>query len=455
MRCYSSLTLVLLLVIAIPGCAGRRSRATGSLYPATGLVAVAPNPGSATDHFSPSSPAALSDYVQAVLKISSENTAAAEQALKQLHDRRPELAKLSSRAAANRRDVETRRALAEAYLEEGLPPYAFQMYQEIQSIKPDDSRAELGIARVWDIWGDYGLAHQHAQRAVLLEPGSAEAFEVLGRIQLHRNDLDQALSAFLSAVKVKPQNASLLANAGYVFLKRGDLLQARLYFEQALAVDGSLVEARNNLGIALARMGERSRALQEFMAVNDPAAAFNNLGVVYLGQKQWRDARDAFLRALALDRGHSKAKANLAEAEAHIPLPSVIDLPRLNDRDSVATTTKASKLALAASKPVGTVTKKDSRLLVAYRDALGRFRARRYREAIDIFQWLLGQEANHTLSSNCEYWIGESYFGLADYGRAYASFKRVTGYANSTKRNDALLMMRRASLKQRRNSRTT
>lgn len=458
MRRYSSLILVLILVTTLPGCAHRRSRATGSLYPVTGLVAVTPDTGSSQNYDAPSSPAALSDHIQAVLKISSENTAATEQALKQLHERRPDLAKLSSRASANGKDVESRRVLAEAYLEEGLLPYAFQMYQEIQSINPEDPRAELGVARVWDKWGDFGLAHQHAEQAVMLEPGSAEALEVLGRVQLHRNQLDQALSAFLSALQLKPQNPSVLNNAGYVFLKRGDLLQARLYLEQAVAIDGSLVEAHNNLGIALARLGDRDRALQEFLAVNDPSAAFNNLGVVYLGQKRWSEARDAFRRALALDPGHSKARTNLAEAEAHMPLPAVVDLTPLKGRDSVAAApakTKTSKLDLAASKPAGPVTKKDSRLLVAYRDALGRFRARRYREAIDIFQWLLVQYPNDTLASNCEYWAGESYFGLGEYKRAYSAFKRVTLYNGSAKKNDAMLMMKRAELKQRQNGRAT
>jgi Tfp pilus assembly protein PilF len=195
-------------------------------------------------------------------------------------------------------------------MDEGLLPYAFQMYQEIQSIKPNDARAELGVARVWDRWGDYGLAYQHAERAVLLEPKSAEALEALGRVHLHRNQIDQALSAFLSAVEIKPDSAPLLSNTGYVFLKRGDLKQARVYLEQAVAIDDSLVEAHNNLGIALARLGEPNSALREFMAVNDPAAAFNNLGVVYLEQKQYTSARDAFRRALALDPGHKKARVN-------------------------------------------------------------------------------------------------------------------------------------------------
>lgn len=444
MRRYSSLMLVF-MVLSFPGCVHRRS------------VTAVPMNESAKESGNTSSPNALSNFIQATLKISRENTAVAEEALKQLLKRRPDLAELSGRAAANGKDIDSRRLLAEAYMGEELLPYAFQMYQEIQAIKPDDSLAELGVARVWDRWGEYGLAFQHAERAVVLEPRSAEALETLGRVHLHRNQMDQALSAFLSALEIKPQNAALMTNVGYVFLQRGDLRQARRYLERSIAVDDSIDESHNNLGIVLARLGERERALREFMAVNDPGAAFNNLGVVYLSQKRWGEARDAFRRALTLDPAQAKAKTNLAEAEAHIPLPAVINLAPLKDSSEVAKTQmrpRTAKRDVERAQALGPSAKKNSRISVAYQDALARFRVRRYNEAIDILRWLLLQYPDEILASNCEYWIGESYFGLADYKQAYAAFKRVTFYSSSTRKNDAVLMMRRAAIRQRQGVRT-
>ena len=443
MRRYSGLTLILVLLLILPGCMRKRS------------VQVTAAKASAEESRDSGSPSALSNFIKATLKISQENTAAAEDALKQLHKRRPFLAELSNRVVANGTDIDSRRLLAESYMDEGLLQFAFQMYQEIKSIKPGDSLAEVGVARVWDRWGDFNLAYQHAERAVVLDPKSAEALEALGRVHLHRNQIDQALSAFLSAIEIKPQSASLLSNAGYVFLKRGDLIQARVFLERAIGADDSLVEAHNNLGIVLARMGESNQALSEFLAVNEPAAAFNNLGVVYMDQKRWAEAKDVFRRALLLDPGYKKAQTNLAEAEAHVPRPVIIDLPRFKESSEVAAAPKKS-----ANKPVaraetgGSVTKRESRISIAYRDALNRFRLKRYRETIDILQWLLQQYPSDTLASNYEYWIGESYFGLADYKNAYSAFKRVTQYTGSTKRNDAVTMMRRAAVKQRLGVRT-
>ena len=439
MRRYSSLILISLLVTGLPGCTRHQS------------VQVSQTAGSSKESGDSGSPSALSNFIQATLKISQENTVAAEESLKQLHKRRPLLAELASRVAKNGNDIDSRRLLAEAYTEAGLLPYAFQMYQEIQAIKPNDSLASAGIANVWDRWGNYDLAYQHAERAVLLDPKSADALESLGRVHLHRNEIDKALSAFLSAVEIKPQNASLLSNTGYLFLKRGDLLQAHLYLERAVTIDGSLVEARNNLGIVLARIGEPDSALREFMAVNDPAAAFNNLGAVYMDQKRWADARAAFRRALALDPTHKKARTNLIEAEARIPRPTIINLPAFKDGSEVAVAAPKSDLKKLAAQP--SVSKRESRISAAYSDGLNRFRQRRYREALDVFQWLLDQYPTDIQASNCEYWIGESYFGLGEYKNAYAAFKRVTSYNGATKRNDALTMMRRAAVKQRQTGR--
>ena len=444
MHRYSSVILICVLLLTIPGCSRHRSV----------NVQVAPNKASAPD--STGTPTALSNFIQATLKISQENTAAAEDSLKQLLKRRPYLAELSARAAANGNDIDSRRQLADVYMEEGLLPYAFQMYQEIQSIKPGDSLAEVGVARVWDGWGDFNLAYQHAERAVLLDPKSAEALEALGRVHLHRNEIDQALSAFLSAVEIKPKSATLLSNTGYVFLKRGDLIQARAYLERAVAADGSLVEAHNNLGIVLARMGEPDHALSEFLAVNEPAAAFNNLGVVYMEQKRWSEARDVFKRAVLLDPTYKKAQSNMVEAEAHVPRPTIINLPAFKD-SSIALAPKnggPAKQTASSAEAKASVTKRESRISTAYRDALDRFRQRNYQQAIDIFEWLLDQYPTDTLASNCQYWLGESYFGLQDYKNAYTAFKRVTEYSGSAKRVDALTMMRRAQSRQRLGDRT-
>jgi tetratricopeptide (TPR) repeat protein len=461
MRCRLFLIVVCVLALVSGACSRHRS------------VAVTPRKTADQNVDQSSSPASLSDYIRGVLKISGENTVVSEEALKQLHQRRPELADLAARIAERPRDLESRHLLATAYVEERLFGPALHLFQEVRALSPASSRAEAGIANIWREWGDYSLALRHAQRAVALDPRSVEALELLGRIHLRANEIDRALSAFLTALELAPDNPSLLNNAGYVLLARGDLAAARTHLERAVSLSGFPVEARNNLGIVLARMGDREGALQQFLAANQPAAAFNNLGVVYLEQRKWYEAREAFRRALALDPNHSKARANLVEAERYLPPPAIVNLSDIVGRQSEPTRAKPvdppaktkaiEAAALASSKAAARASGRNARIVVAYRDALARivvayrdalarFRANRYREAIEIFNWVL-EQPDHTLSANCEYWIGESYFGLADYKLAHAAFKRVMLYEGSTKRNDALVMMKRTLARQRQASR--
>ena len=45
------------------------------------------------------------------------------------------------------------------------------------------------------------------------------------------------------------------------------------------------------------------------------------------------------------------------------------------------------------------------------------------------------------LSDNCQYWIGESYYGLRNYNQAIAEFEKVFSFANSNKIDDAQLKL--------------
>jgi tol-pal system protein YbgF len=78
-----------------------------------------------------------------------------------------------------------------------------------------------------------------------------------------------------------------------------------------------------------------------------------------------------------------------------------------------------------------------------YESALRNFYARDYQGAIAVFNDLKNRFPTHKLTSNCQYWIGESYFGLRDYIQAAEAFQAVFNYATSYKKDDATLMLGR------------
>ncbi len=279
----------------------------------------------------------LSEYVQTVLRLSTEDAKTDDEALAKLHKEKPEIAALAQRVSESPQDLAATRSLARAYLDEGFPLSAFQLYQQLQLRAPGDPDAHIGLALIWDRWKEYDLALECATRAVSLGPDYVPALETMGRVYLHRNELDNALASFLAGVQAAPNNAALLANTGYVYILRQDWGNARGFLERAVALDGSVAETRNNLGIVLAISGDREGALRQFLAVHDTAAAHNNLGATYLGIGNFRFAQEEFRLALAIRPDYEKAAMNLREAEAHMPPGNDPSVPERTSTGSLET----------------------------------------------------------------------------------------------------------------------
>lgn len=89
----------------------------------------------------------------------------------------------------------------------------------------------------------------------------------------------------------------------------------------------------------------------------------------------------------------------------------------------------------------------DESFQIEYQDAQALFESRQYSAAIGVLQELLAQFPNHKLAANCQYWIGENYFGLSDYKRALRAFQMTLEYGRTYKSDDALLMSGRCYLK--------
>ncbi|MBN1996769.1 tetratricopeptide repeat protein [candidate division KSB1 bacterium] len=84
---------------------------------------------------------------------------------------------------------------------------------------------------------------------------------------------------------------------------------------------------------------------------------------------------------------------------------------------------------------------------IAYEKALGNFYSRNYSQAISDLQSLKERFPYHKLVSNCQYWIGECYFGMGNYQKALESFRDVFNYGFSYKKDDATLMLGRCYYK--------
>lgn len=76
-----------------------------------------------------------------------------------------------------------------------------------------------------------------------------------------------------------------------------------------------------------------------------------------------------------------------------------------------------------------------------YEQALQTFYLKRYADAIQMFTDLVERYPTHSLSSSCQYWVGEANFHSGNYQEAVAALNKVLESARSMKKDDALLFL--------------
>ena len=83
----------------------------------------------------------------------------------------------------------------------------------------------------------------------------------------------------------------------------------------------------------------------------------------------------------------------------------------------------------------------------AYEEAMIKYRAREYQDAIKAFQIIVSRYPEHPLAVNAQYWTGDSFYQLRAYRAAIDSQKLlISSYPGSPKVPDALLNMGSAQL---------
>jgi tetratricopeptide (TPR) repeat protein len=269
-------------------------------------------------------PATLSDYIRTVYKLSSEASKQAEER-SLLLSAAPELAPLVAQAEKDPTNTEARARIVSEYMSRHLYWSAYQLLTDTLPGHADDAATNMNLAMIWDAWGQYDLATQYGERAIANGMATAQIFETMGQISLHRNEPDQAITWYNQSLD-RSRTATALANLGYAFLLKSEWDKSRANLEDAIALDDSLQEAHNNLAIVLSKMGDNTGALSHLLQTGRPAVAFNNLGVLYLDEKRLPDAQHYFEEALRLEPGYEMARRNLDAVQAsQAPLP-ILDL---------------------------------------------------------------------------------------------------------------------------------
>ena len=156
---------------------------------------------------------------------------------------------------------------------------ALTLFEQALTLDPDYAMAHAGLASTYLLMASTAMlrplqvdeampmARRHAQRAIALDEGLAEAWAALGRVKMEYDwDWDGAEADLAHAVALNPSSVEALGTFGQFLSAMGRHDEAMEAMEQARRLDPRSVETLQHLAIAYWMAGQGERALQ---AVDD------------------------------------------------------------------------------------------------------------------------------------------------------------------------------------------
>lgn len=234
------------------------------------------------------------------------------------------------------------------YLRKGNTQLARLHFTVALKKKPDSAAALVGLGTIGYRESNFSEAADLFHLALEKEPENPGAMLYLGKISREQADLTSSLQWLNKAAELKPENPEILTelaitndtigqehlvyaepiyrkvvelrpmmaaahnNLGFNLLLQGRYLEAIESFGKALVIDRKSIRTKNNLATAYLLNNEKDKALALYEGAVGKAAAYNNLGYIYMTQGNWDQAEKAFKMALAINPVfYNKAQQNL------------------------------------------------------------------------------------------------------------------------------------------------
>jgi len=196
----------------------------------------------------------------------------------------------------------------EAQEEAGDVTAALRDYGAAVELDGENPAALVGRGRILLASGQLDAAEPAVRRAIELNQ-AAEAYLILGQIQVRRGEFSEAITSFNSALSHEPRSAVALAGRARAKQRLNDLEGAANDYDQAIRADGNLAEARAGrcwLDLNEERQLDRARQDADAAATADPRNVEGQLcrGILQLREGQWADAKTSFEAALAVESGN-------------------------------------------------------------------------------------------------------------------------------------------------------
>ena len=178
------------------------------------------------------------------------------------------------------------------------------------------------LGRIHAGTGKYDLAVQEFQRALQLDPLSAEAYQQVSSAYESLGRPADAEASLKKGLALRPDWDAYNA-LGMFYLRARRDIEAAQAFREALALTPDNAYAYNNLGLALKRMQDWAGARKMYekaTELNPNWATYTNLAALYYLDGAYGKAAETYLKALKLNDKDSRPWSGLASAYAALGL---------------------------------------------------------------------------------------------------------------------------------------
>src|SRR5437879_4853583 len=204
---------------------------------------------------------------------------------------------------------------------------AIEEYRLAIEADPSSEFLTSGLAELYVKTGRIRDAVMEAQDIIKRDPTNLEAHKLLGRIYLRSlgdmpggngsdNVLKLAIEQYEQIVKIEPNSVDNHLLLGRLYRLNNDLQKSESELKTAIKLDPNSEEAVTTLAILYSDEGDTAHALQVLSSVPDGARSaklYAALGATYEQRNAYKNAIDAYKKAIMLDRDNLDAIRGLAE----------------------------------------------------------------------------------------------------------------------------------------------
>jgi tetratricopeptide (TPR) repeat protein len=221
-------------------------------------------------------------------------------------------------AAGEGSSPEIHNNLGRIHFGQGDLPAARREFERALELDPESADALLNLASLHAAEGRTAQARHLVERALAVDPSSTAALAQLAELARDRGDLPEAIRLFREGLAIDRQ-PFLFLGLGDVLQRAGRLDEAVAAFESALELDPDSALAYYDLGVTYGnqgRHGEAVAAYEKALALEPhgltAAKTLNNLGAMAQEEGDLATAGTFFEQAVAAAPGHLESRYNLA-----------------------------------------------------------------------------------------------------------------------------------------------